>query len=42
MFKKFLFPMAVIVSLALPATSFAVEECKADADCKDGNVCSLA
>jgi hypothetical protein len=42
MLKKYLFPMAVIASLSLPLTAFAAEECKSDADCKDGKVCILA
>lgn len=42
MFKKFLLPMAMIASVSLAQASFAAEECKSDADCKDGKVCILA
>ena len=42
MLKKLVLPMTVIAALALPLTASAAEECKSDADCKDGNVCILA
>lgn len=47
MFNKFLVSMAMIVSISLlPQVSFAADaaadECKVDADCKDGKVCILA
>ena len=41
MLTKVRLPRAVIASLSLPLTAFA-NECKSDADCKDGNVCILA
>jgi hypothetical protein len=41
--RKFLLPTAMILSLSLiSSASFAADECNADADCKDGNVCILA
>jgi len=42
MFKKFLFPMAIIATVAFSQTSFAADECKSDADCRDGKICILA
>lgn len=42
MFKKFVLPIAMIMSVSLSQASFAAEECKSDADCKDGKVCILA
>jgi hypothetical protein len=42
MLGKFLLPMAVIASISLSQAAFAAEECKSDADCKDGKVCILA
>ena len=43
MLKKFLFPMAVIVSMSLAPAAFAADQqCKEDKDCKSGDVCILA
>jgi hypothetical protein len=43
MLRKFLLSTAMILSLSLISSApFAADECKADADCKDGNVCILA
>jgi Dickkopf N-terminal cysteine-rich region len=43
MLRKFLLSTAMILSLSLiSSASFAADECKADADCKVGNVCILA
>lgn len=42
MFKKLLFPVAVMASICLSQAAFAAEECKSDTDCKDGKICILA
>ena len=43
MLKKFLFPMAVMVSMSLAPAAFAADQqCKEDKDCKSGDVCILA
>lgn len=46
MLKKFLLPLAMVAAMSLSQVSFASDaakdECKADKDCKDGNLCILA
>ncbi|MFO1371409.1 MAG: Dickkopf N-terminal cysteine-rich domain-containing protein [Candidatus Competibacteraceae bacterium] len=42
MLKKFLFPMAVAVSMSLSQVAFAADQCKEDKDCKNSEVCILA
>ena len=42
MLRTFLLSTAMILSLSLISSAFAADECKTDADCKDGNVCILA
>lgn len=42
MLKRFLLPLMMLTALAVPAAAFAADECKSDADCKDGKLCILA
>ena len=42
MLKQLLLPLTLVASLFVTQSAFAGDECKSDADCKDGKLCILA
>ena len=42
MLSRFLLPATLLAMLVASSTALAGDECKSDADCKDGKVCILA